>query len=711
MNKVLFFILICLSCLGKNQFDKKIIDLSKKEIQDYTVLKECSVEELSYIIGSNKTIDIKKFYYYVFNEEPSDLYINVFKKLPNSKKIDVLFYLYKNDGVLLDISSYSININGVNTEGKTLVDLILEDSDDYNNSSIIFTIKNFLENGLKVEEKNRLKLIRKLFSSEETEILFEVLDKLKFTSKDVKDIEKLSISLLIEKVKNSYGDSKIEILKYLLDKGSDINFKDKDGYTALFYSQDENTIKFLLKNGASLKIKYKMDSSEPKEEREIFYSNASPFTIITILNNLTKEQEESVDYLKLYKYITEDMEVNLNENDKSILKKVLVNKIQIKDKKTTYNLLMLASKKDDIEIFEKIFGGNIKFTLKEINELLDISGEYKSGYVVAFLIKNGGDLESFNRKYSNFYFDVWEKDYDLEDVEDVFKTLIKAGIDFKDDREDYYKNNLLTYGVRRNNQKVIELLLDNGMNPNIKTEKGETPIMVALKYYDEEYVEIIDKLLEKGANISDETDDGEMALHLIVEYSPYEYKCKRLLEILEKYNIDFKIKDSNGDGLLNYLSSKGYVNLLKKYVGKGLNPNERNIDNLRPIDYSYGKETYDYLLSVTNNVNLKNEEGRESLKNSILKSDYEMFNYFLEKGVKVETGDLDYLLSRIDTEDRRYFYNKYIVKKLLEKADTIENQDKLMALAIKNNDSETIENLSGRGVETDEYDSYSEHLF
>ena len=34
-----------------------------------------------------------------------------------------------------------------------------------------------------------------------------------------------------------------------------------------------------------------------------------------------------------------------------------------------------------------------------------------------------------------------------------------------------------------------------------------------------------------------------------------------------------------------------------------------------------------------------------------------------------------------------------------------------MALAIKNNDSETIENLSGRGVETDEYDSYSEHLF
>ncbi len=235
--------------------------------------------------------------------------------------------------------------------------------------------------------------------------------------------------------------------------------------------------------------------------------------------------------------------------------------------------------------------------------------------------------------------------------------------------------------------------------------------MVALKYYDEEYVEIVDKLLERGANISDETDDGEMALHLIVEYSPYEYKCKRLLEILEKYNIDFKIKDSNGDGLLNYLSSKGYVSLLKEYVGKGLNPNDRNIDNLRPIDYSYGKETYDYLLSVTNNVNLKNEEGRESLKNSILKSDYEMFNYFLEKGVKVETGDLDYLLSRIDTEDRRYFYNKYIVKKLLEKADTIENQDKLMALAIKNNDSETIENLSGRGVETDEYDSYSEHLF
>ncbi len=256
VNKVLFFILICLSCLGKNQFDKKIIDLSKKEIQDYTVLKECSVEELSYIIGSNKTIDIKKFYYYVFNEEPSDLYINVFKKLPNSKKIDVLFYLYKNDGVLLDISSYSININGVNTEGKTLVDLILEDSDDYNNSSIIFTIKNFLENGLKVEEKNRLKLIRKLFSSEETEILFEVLDKLKFTSKDVKDLEKLSISLLIEKVKNSYGDSKIEILKYLLDKGSDINFKDKDGYTALFYSQDENTIKFCNCSGIQIRVPY-----------------------------------------------------------------------------------------------------------------------------------------------------------------------------------------------------------------------------------------------------------------------------------------------------------------------------------------------------------------------------------------------------------------------------------------------------------------------
>lgn len=700
MNKLLIFILICLSCLGKELFDKKIIELSSNYIWDYKELEDCNIDELEYIFKNNKSLNINEFYYYVFNENPNDLYVNYFKKLPNNKKIDFLFYLYEKNLILSEEYNDFIDINGVNSEGKTLIELIIEDNrnSEYR-SYIAFTVQDFLDKGLKVEGKSRLKLIEKLFDSKETENLFEVLDRLKFNSKDVKDIEKMGVSLLIEKVKNSYGNDKIEILKYLLDKGSDINYRDKEGYTALFYSSDEDTIKFLLENGANLKIKYKVDSSKTTQEREIFYSNPDFFTVINILNNLTKEQEESVDYLKLYKYIDEEIPKNLSVEDETDFKSYLGNKVLSKDKKVIYSLLALAAKKNDAELFEKVFEEGIKFTPKELNELLDISGEYKSSYVVAILIKNGGNLEKFNKKYSNFYFDIWKEDYYSENVEDIFKTLIKAGVDFKDDKEEYYGDDLLSYAVRRKNLKIIELLLDNGMDPNIKIKEGETPIILALKYYDDEYMKIADKLLEKGANILGETYNGKSFLSLIVENSLYEYKCKRILELLEIHNINIGIKDSDGDGLLHYLSSMGYVNLLKKYVDKGFNPNDKNNENLRAIDYFYGKETYDYLIKVTKDVDLKKEEGRELLKNSIVKSDYEMFNYFLEKGVKIEAGDLDYLLSRVDTEDEGYFYNKYIIKKLLEKAEKIEYQDSLVNLAIKNNDIETLDNLSERGID------------
>lgn len=66
-----------------------------------------------------------------------------------------------------------------------------------------------------------------------------------------KDIEGKNVLMFLDEKNIKYA---LQIIQLLIDYGLDVNLKDNEGYTAIFYQENINTIKFLVKNGANVNI-------------------------------------------------------------------------------------------------------------------------------------------------------------------------------------------------------------------------------------------------------------------------------------------------------------------------------------------------------------------------------------------------------------------------------------------------------------------------
>lgn len=106
---------------------------------------------------------------------------------------------------------------------------------------------------------------------------------------------------------------------------------------------------------------------------------------------------------------------------------------------------------------------------------------------------------------------------------DLIKKLIQDGVDLNYvlPSEDTYAGytplmlciNTAGIGQFDVDAEVFKLLIDNGADTSMTDDEGNTPVLIAVKYF---ALDILRLLIQKGASIYDQNDAGENAFNIII---------------------------------------------------------------------------------------------------------------------------------------------------------------------------------------------------
>ncbi|ORX61169.1 ankyrin [Piromyces finnis] len=269
-------------------------------------------------------------------------------------------------------------------------------------------------------------------------------------------------------------------IRYLLKKGINIDTQNSDGETALMQSvraRNDNIVKFLLKYKASINILNK--------------KNQSALTI---------------GFITLY-----DQEV-VNYKDLSVIK-VLISKNadpNIPIDAIGNSVLMFLIMKNDISM--------IKYFLKKYSKVLDFNHKNNLGhnaFTYALKCKNN---DIINLLISTNKFDVLnEDDYGNDMLMYITCSLSLSSFrifsahieDTVINKCNHNRESYLIMATKVNNEKIIDILLDKGIDVDHQESQGNTALHYAAL---QDNMATIEKLIKYGANLEIQNYKGETPL-------------------------------------------------------------------------------------------------------------------------------------------------------------------------------------------------------
>ncbi len=151
-------------------------------------------------------------------------------------------------------------------------------------------------------------------------------------------------------------------------------------------------------------------------------------------------------------------------------------------------------------------------------------------------------LSSFNlyaKNYTAIQRMIVNKNFQNDEKADFIEAMLKQKKYKKDiNFVDKHGYTALDLAVIHNSPEIVEILLENGANPNIKDKNGYTPLHRAVIRYS---YKIVYLLLKYGADPNIKDKHGYTPLHrAVIEQDP------KLVELLLKHKADPNIKDSHG---------------------------------------------------------------------------------------------------------------------------------------------------------------------
>ena len=171
-------------------------------------------------------------------------------------------------------------------------------------------------------------------------------------------------------------------------------------------------------------------------------------------------------------------------------------------------------------------------------------------------------------------------------------------------------------------QTVLDMIADNPeFNINFQTLSGYTPLMFALESNNEDLIGI---LLECGVNPNSQTLDGETSLHYALRNA-----CEtKIIELLFAYEVDPNIKDMRGYSALNLICktslNDGYLWKVQLLLEHGADPNTQDKDGITPLMHCvshYNSASNDgniilamkFLIEAGADVNARDNDGTTAL--------------------------------------------------------------------------------------------------
>lgn len=164
---------------------------------------------------------------------------------------------------------------------------------------------------------------------------------------------------------------------------------------------------------------------------------------------------------------------------------------------------------------------------------LHIAVRYNRPDVVQLLLENLADPNQLGQfSHSALTLAATQNCYDIA------KILIEAGAQTQ-------PMTLQLAAMNKDGARMTKLLVDNGAEPNSADEQGNTALMTAAVYGNEEVVQTLLKLCPQTIQINKTNKKGWTALHFACnDYDPA--RRKRIVQLIVSHGGDLLIEDNNG---------------------------------------------------------------------------------------------------------------------------------------------------------------------
>jgi ankyrin repeat protein len=273
----------------------------------------------------------------------------------------------------------------------------------------------------------------------------------------------------------------------------------------------------------------------------------------------------------------------------------------------------------------------------------------------------------------------------------LVQILVELGVNINLKFEDGLS--ALWIAVFNNNPEVLQVLVSAKANLNIKDNTGKSVLMWCVVNDRKELAQI---LIDGGANINLMDNDKRTALILAVLADK-----PRMVHLLIKNDAKIDLKDKDGNSPVLIAAARGNISMVELFLDKGAFINTVDSNGNTALTIALHKNFDDIaqmLIEKGADLNLSNKNGETPLIIVAKKGVKRYVDVFLKNGVNIDAQDKngDTALIHAKKENRRE-----IVFLLLKNGAKIEkraDQDELMAYGTLNSYHEIVENLIERGV-------------
>ncbi len=406
-----------------------------------------------------------------------------------------IFYTYSNKGYSYEFDKNTIellvknkaDILVKNKEGKSFFDVVKVDN--YEGISII---KMFIENKMDIPVDEEL--FEKAISIEEGSLIKYILEK----NPEYMKLNNNDNNFIIMNIFESYKkEDRVEIIKFLINRGLDLSIKDSIGNIPVFYCKSSEELELFINKGISINYK-------------------------------NKNGIEDLEYIYWNNKTNESLIKKLIENGFDINKKIIDGRTYIFYCESVEEFNLLRKLGADINVIDNEGASLVEYTIKNSNK--ELKREMLSNYKI-----NGIKIDDSKGEHSLLIEILLGDDVDYSLVKelidmgaDVNKIIIKQSTENQYDYENTMESPLDVAEDKNLNKKIIDLLKENGAK-NYEDDEVEDKKNIAK--YNENYYNL-DKLEVENSKVKN------VASKLLVSYISE-----------NRINIDLKI--------LKYLVEKG----------------------------------------------------------------------------------------------------------------------------------------------------------
>lgn len=336
----------------------------------------------------------------------------------------------------------------------------------------------------------------------------------------------------------------VELVKYLLEKGSEINRTDDKGATP---------ISFAAANGQTNTAVYDLLFKAGNNPKQKFQNGAN----LLLLSIAYDKDLKLADYLSTKGLSIQDTDDFGNTafdyvakmGDVSFLKTILKKGVKPTDKALIFASQGTRSQSNNLETY--------KYLVEELNIKPNALGD-----------KGENVLHNLVRK---------------KDQTDIIAYFIDKGADVNQADKD--GNTVLMEAVRNNDLNVVKLILNHVKNIDQVNTKGTSALAQAVAYGSPETTSL---LIDKKANVQVVDKDGNnLAAYLIQSYQPLREGQKNdfaeKLTIIKNAGVNFDASQHEGNSLYHLAVVKNDVNLLQQLESLHMNINVENKEGMTAL--------------------------------------------------------------------------------------------------------------------------------